>query len=88
MSSAAHIMPDEVTVEIADGVMSGEPVISGTRVLVETILIYLKTGSSALEIYEDFPTLPAGSIEAAKDWAVRTLGKDWWQMVGRDSLPP
>jgi len=86
MSSVAHMMPDEVTVETAKGVMGGEPVISGTRVPVETILIYLKTGSSAREIYEDFPTLPAGSVEAARAWAIRTFGKHWQDKLGRNGF--
>ncbi|CAN7160483.1 DUF433 domain-containing protein [Rhizobium sp. LjRoot254] len=86
MSSVAHMMPDEVAVETAEGVMGGEPVISGTRVPVETILIYLKTGSSAREIYEDFPTLPAGSVEAARAWAIRTLGKHWQDKLGRNGF--
>lgn len=87
MSSLAHIAPDEVTVGAVEGVMGGEPVISGTRVPVETILICLKTGSTAREIYEDFPTLPAGSIEAATEWAIHTFGKSWQEKLGRNGFP-
>jgi uncharacterized protein (DUF433 family) len=86
MSSAARLFAEPVEVGVADGVMSGEPVVLGTRVPVETILVSLKRGSSAREIYEDFPTLPAGSIEAAEAWAVRELGADWQARIGQNGF--
>jgi uncharacterized protein (DUF433 family) len=86
MRSAADTREDAVTVGTIDGVMGGEPLIMGTRVPVETILIYLKAGRRAREIYEDFPTLPAGGIEAATAWAERELGVDWLDKIGRHGV--
>jgi uncharacterized protein (DUF433 family) len=46
-----------------DSVMSGDPCIDGTRVLAENIVANLRS------IYEAYPTLPGGSVEAAIEWA-------------------
>ena len=47
----------------------GKPVINGTRVMVWQILELLELGQTAKEIYEEFPTLPQGSIEVALHYA-------------------
>lgn len=83
MSAIASVVPERAEVGVVDGVMSGEPVFVGTRILVETILIYIAGGSSAHVIHEDYPTLPAGSIEAAKRWAQTEFGPDWRSKIGR-----
>lgn len=51
------------------GVMGGMPCLEGTRVPAETIRQYLIDGYSAAEIYEDYPYLPVGAIEAVIAWA-------------------
>jgi uncharacterized protein (DUF433 family) len=58
-------------------VMSGEPVVRGTRVPALTIVAYLRAGHSAREIFEDYPTLPVDGIEAVIAWANEELGPDW-----------
>ena len=83
MSAIASMIPERAEIGVVDGVMSGEPVFVGTRIPVETILIYIAGGSSARVIYEDYPTLPAGSIEAAERWAQKELGPDWRSKIGR-----
>jgi uncharacterized protein (DUF433 family) len=35
-------------------IMSGEPTVSGTRILAETVLSYLRHGSSAEAIFRDY----------------------------------
>ena len=82
MSAIASIAPERAEIAVVAGVMSGEPVFVGTRIPVETILIYMAGGSSARAIYEDYPTLPAGSIEAAERWARKELGPEWRSKVG------
>lgn len=82
MSAIASIVPERAEIGVVEGVMSGEPVVLGTRVPVETLLVYIAGGSSARVIYEDFPTLPAGSIEAAELWARQELGPDWRGRIG------
>ena len=58
-------------------VMSGEPVVSGTRVLAMTIVAYLRAGHTSREIFEDYPTLPVDGIEAVVAWANEEIGPDW-----------
>ena len=58
-------------------VMSGDPVVRGTRVPAETIMAYLRAGYSAQEIFADYPSLPLDGIEAVLRWAEATYGSDW-----------
>ena len=58
-------------------IMSGAPVVRGTRVQAETILAYLRAGHSSQEIFEDYPSLPVDGITAAIAWAESTYGLDW-----------
>jgi uncharacterized protein (DUF433 family) len=71
--------PPAIAAEVVcdPSVMSGEPVVRGTRVPAETIVAYLRAGRSKLEIFEDYPTLPVDGIEAVVDWAEKTLGPSW-----------
>lgn len=66
------------TVVIRDpAIMSGDPTVSGTRILASTILDYLRHGSSAEEIFKDYPSLPVDGIDAVIRWAEATCGADW-----------
>jgi uncharacterized protein (DUF433 family) len=58
-------------------VMSGDPVVKGTRILAETILSYLRDDYSAQEIFRDYPSLPVDGIDAVKRWAEATYGAGW-----------
>ena len=58
-------------------VMSGDPVVRGTRVPAETIVAYLRAGYSAQEIFADYPSLPVDGIDAVIRWAEATYGVDW-----------
>lgn len=58
-------------------VMSGEPVVRGTRILAATILSYLKSGDPAEEIFRDYPSLPVDGIDAVVRWAEAVYGPDW-----------
>jgi uncharacterized protein (DUF433 family) len=58
-------------------VMSGAPVVRGTRVQASTILAYLRAGHSKREIFEDYPSLPIDGIDAVMAWAEATYGPDW-----------
>jgi uncharacterized protein (DUF433 family) len=59
-------------------VMSGDPVVKGTRILAETILGYLRTGYSPQAIFEDYPSLPVDGIGAVVRWAEKTYGANCW----------
>ena len=58
-------------------VMSGDPVVRGTRVPALTIVAYLRAGRSRVEIFEDYPTLPIDGVEAVVRWAEANIGADW-----------
>lgn len=49
-------------------IMSGDWTIEGTRVLAVTIAAYIHAGRSEDYIHEDYPTLPAGAIDAVRRW--------------------
>ena len=72
---------DEATIRsevISDPtVMSGDPVVRGTRVPAETIVSYLRAGYSKQEIFTDYPSLPVDGIDAVIRWAEATYGPDW-----------
>ncbi len=73
----------DLKVEIVSdpNVMSGDPVVAGTRVPAETVVAYLRAGHSEQDIYEDYPTLQPGSIDAVRRWAERTYGPAWLDAV-------
>ncbi|MGJ3265343.1 MAG: DUF433 domain-containing protein [Salinarimonas sp.] len=58
-------------------VMSGEPVVRGTRIPADTIVAYLRAGRSAREVFEDYPTLPIDGIAAVEQWAELRYGPAW-----------
>ncbi len=53
------------------GYIGGRPRIDGTRIPAEMILLYLREKATRQEIFEDFPSLPVGGIEAVLDWALQ-----------------
>lgn len=56
-------------------IMSGAPVVRGTRVPALTIVAYLRAGHSDQEVFEDYPTLPVDGIDAVRRWAEVELGE-------------
>lgn len=45
-------------------IMGGEPTVSGTHILAETILSYLRADSTADEVFKGYPSLPVDGIDA------------------------
>jgi uncharacterized protein (DUF433 family) len=68
-----------ITVDVVSDptVMSGDPVVRGTRVPAETIVAYLRAGHSPQDIFSDYPSLPVDGIDAVIRWAEATYGADW-----------
>lgn len=64
-----HQSPNQPYVTVDPGICHGKPIISGTRVMVWQILEILESGESARSVYDAFPSLPAGSVEAALGYA-------------------
>ena len=64
-------------------IMSGSPVVEGTRVPAMTIVAYIRAGHSDQEIFEDYPTLPSDGIKAVREWAAVELGEGWIEVRDR-----
>ena len=54
-------------------ILSGKPVVKGTRIAVAQILQYLATGMTVEELLLEFPSLTRETVEAALDFAAREL---------------
>jgi uncharacterized protein (DUF433 family) len=57
-------------------IMSGQPVVAGTRIPAATILNDLATGSTEQEILEDYPSLTLQDIRAVLAFASAVLNAD------------
>lgn len=55
-------------------VMTGKPVIRGTRIPVETLVRMLSQGISEAEILREYPRLQADDVRAALAYAAHVLG--------------
>jgi len=49
-------------------ILGGMPVIEGTRVPAGNILAEIRAGSDKYQIFQGYPTLPVGSVEAVIEW--------------------
>jgi uncharacterized protein (DUF433 family) len=63
-------------VEVNPNVLSGKPVIRGTRVPVETIVRKLAEGATIAEVIADFPRLTEDDVRAALGFAADSLSTD------------
>jgi uncharacterized protein (DUF433 family) len=57
-------------------IMSGKPVIKGSRIPVETILRWLGKGESVEKLTDEFPTLTCEDIQAAQTFAADILANE------------
>jgi uncharacterized protein (DUF433 family) len=57
-------------------IMSGKPVIKGTRIPVETVLRWLGRGTSEEKLLEEYPTLTRNDIQAAQTFAADFLANE------------
>ena len=63
-------------IEQQSGVVSGKPVIKGTRITVEHILERLGEGWTEQQLLESYPHLYVEGIRAALTFAARALASD------------
>lgn len=68
-------MPDKVypmprgTVVVSDPeILGGTPVVKGTRVPAENILVEIVHGTSRFDIFRHYPSLPVDGIDAVLGW--------------------
>ena len=52
------------------GIQGGMPCVSGTRIPASQIWFLMRRGHTEAEIFEGYPTLPQGALEAVRDWAI------------------
>jgi uncharacterized protein (DUF433 family) len=55
------------------GIMSGDPVIAGTRVPISRILFLLKEGYSLEAIHEEYPHIPLTTLSGAIDEVIDVI---------------
>lgn len=60
-------------ISISPDICNGRPVITGTRITVQTILEFLGAGDSIEEVLEEYPTLTAEDIYACIQYASRLM---------------
>jgi len=66
----------EARIEINPSVMSGKPVIRGTRVPVELLLRKLGEGATESELLDAYPRLTREDIQAALHYAADTVAHE------------
>lgn len=60
-------------IKVDTDVMTGKPVIEGTRIPVEKIIQLMAHGMTSKEIIEEYPRLQEEEIKAALNYAAETL---------------
>ena len=50
------------------GILSGMPVVEGTRVPAANVMAEVSAGKSKCDIFESYPTLPLDGVEACIKW--------------------
>lgn len=63
----------ESRVSISPDICNGRPVITGTRITVQTILEFLGAGDSIEEVLEEYPNLTAEDIYACMQYASKLM---------------
>jgi uncharacterized protein (DUF433 family) len=73
---------DLPTVTMDPDVMGGAPCIEGTRIQVATVIGNLRAGKPIDRLFDAYPALPVGGIEAAIRWA-EANGVKWRDAEGK-----
>lgn len=65
-------MSERITVN--PDICNGKPVLSGTRITVQTVLEFLAAGDSVEDVLAEYPTLKREDVRACLDYASRVMG--------------
>lgn len=65
-------MSERITV--SPDICNGKPVVSGTRITVQTVLEFLAAGDSVEDVLAEYPTLKREDVRACLDYASRVMG--------------
>lgn len=60
-------------ISIHPDICNGRPVITGTRILVQTVMEFLGAGDSIEEVLEEYPALTREDIYACMQFAARLM---------------
>jgi uncharacterized protein (DUF433 family) len=74
-------------IEIDPAVMTGKPVIRGTRITVELILRKLAGGTTEAELLEDYPHLKPEDIRAAIAYGAASVAHEEVVLLGDAPAP-
>jgi uncharacterized protein (DUF433 family) len=66
--TVGHAMKTAAKIVSKEGILAGIPVVSGTRVPAENVLVEVRAGTSRFEIFRHYPSLPPDAIEACVAW--------------------
>jgi uncharacterized protein (DUF433 family) len=58
-------------------ICNGKPVISGTRITVQSVLEFLAAGDSIEEVLEEYPALRREDVTACLDYASRLMANHY-----------
>lgn len=61
-------------ISVSPDVCNGKPVVSGTRVTVQTVLEFLAAGDSVEDVLAEYPSLRPEDVRACLDYASRLMG--------------
>ena len=64
-------------IDIHPDICNGRPVITGTRIPIQTILEFLGAGDSIEEILEEYPSLEREDIYACIQFAAKLMGNHY-----------
>lgn len=64
-------------IEIHPDICNGRPVITGTRILVQTIMEFLGAGDSVDEVLEAYPSLEREDVYACIQFAAKLMGNHY-----------
>lgn len=68
-------------------ILSGKPIIAGTRMSVEVVLEFLAGGMEIKEMLKEFPFLTRKQIEAAIQYAAQSVGKEKIDVAKNTEIP-
>ena len=67
-AAEVNSMSEEILIQRSEEILGGTPVFAGTRVPVQTLIVYLEEGDTLDEFLDDFPAV-------SRDHAVKVLEK-------------
>jgi uncharacterized protein (DUF433 family) len=66
-----NCMRERITIN--PDICNGKPVISGTRIAVQTVLEFLAAGDSTQDVLEEYPALTREDVQACLKYASRLM---------------